>query len=124
MATTKTKPRPTSSSRVVVKVKPRSAPSAARVVVAKAKARPVAIMGERESLAELLLTPPLTLEDHLVRIRALGDRVRECVQFMCGVDKMDGTCAEAKQRSVAMFYDRLLILDRELCRIQEELQLG
>jgi hypothetical protein len=118
--TTKTKPRPVSApSRLASKSKPRSA-----VVTASAKARPAATFCERESLAELLLTPPASLEDYVVRIRALGERVHGCVQFMCAVQKMNGTCAEAKQRSVAQFYDRLVLLDRELCRIQEELQLG
>ena len=121
--TTKTKSRTVSApARVATATKTKSRSPAAPA--ASVKARPAAVFSERESLAELLLIPPSSLDDYLVRIRALGERVRGCVQFMCGVEKMNGTCAEAKQRSVALFYDRLVILDRELCRIQEELQLG
>ena|SRR5438270_5015210 len=121
--TTKTKSRPVSApTRLASKSKPRSA--AVVISAASAKARPTATFCERESLAELLLTPPASLEDYVVRIKALGERVHGCVQFMCSVHKVNGTSAEAKQRSVAQFYDRLVMLDRELCRIQEELQLG
>jgi hypothetical protein len=121
--TTKTKSRSVSTpARLVSKTKSRT--PAPPVAAANTKARPATSFTERESLAELLLTPPATLDDYLIRIRALGERVRGCVQFMCAVEKMNGTCAEAKQRSVAQFYDRLVMLDRELCRIQEELQLG
>jgi len=40
------------------------------------------------------------------------------------VGKMNGSSAEAKERAVAFFYERLLGMERELSRIQEELQLG
>jgi hypothetical protein len=79
---------------------------------------------EKETIQELLLTQPHSLDDYAVRIRALGDRIISYVKFMGTVDQLDGSCAEAKQRSMSMFYDRLIYLDRELNRIQEELQLG
>ena len=93
-------------------------------MAAKTKSRPPSTFPDLEPINELLRTPPTNTEERLVHIRALGQRVKGYVQFMCAVQKMNGTCAEAKQRSVAQFYDRLVLLDRELCRIQEELQLG
>jgi len=76
------------------------------------------------SVQDLLLTPPVTLEDHLLRIQVLGKRVTEYVQFMAAIEKVSGTSPEAKQKAVAVFYERLLVLERVLGRIQEELQLG
>src|SRR4051794_15127750 len=112
----------------VNKAKARSAPAASRVtasrvapnrVTAKAKARTAASLTENESLTDLLLTPPATMEDYLARIRALGERIGGCVEFMCGIEQFNGTCVDNKRRSVAQFYDRLVFLDRELCRIRE-----
>jgi hypothetical protein len=40
------------------------------------------------------------------------------------VAKLNGTSAESKHRAVAMFYERLFLLEQELCKIQENLQLG
>lgn len=67
--------------------------------------------------------PPLTLEARLVRIQALGQRVAGHIEFICGVANLAGTSAEAKQKTVAVFYERLLALEGELDRIQEKLRL-
>src|SRR5262249_35017670 len=99
--TTKTKSR---SARVVVSAsraaKPKarsaaSAVSAARLTATRAKARPANPIAERESLTELLQIPPNNMEDYLLRIRGLGERITDCIKFMCGVEQMNGTCAEA-----------------------------
>jgi hypothetical protein len=67
--------------------------------------------------------PPLTLEARLVRIQALGQRIAGHIDFICGVPNLAGTSAEAKQKTVAVFYERLLALEGELNRIQEKLRL-
>ena len=67
--------------------------------------------------------PPLTLETRLVRIQALGQRIASHIAFIGGVANLVGTSAEAKQKTVAVFYERLLVLERELDRIQEKLRL-
>jgi hypothetical protein len=69
-------------------------------------------------------TPPLTTEDQLLHIRALGQRIAGHVEFMCGVGILQGTSPESKQKAVAVFHDRLKTLERELSRIQENLRLG
>ena len=128
--------RPSSSSRVVAarpsrvaaaKTKRREPPkpklngSAHRVRSARATA---AAINEKETFQEMLLTQPNSMDDYLVRIRTLGDRIRGYVQFMGGIEHMNGSCLETKRRSMCLFYDRLVLLDRELNRIQEELQLA
>jgi hypothetical protein len=67
--------------------------------------------------------PPLTLETRLVRIQALGQRIAGHIAFICGVTNLAGTSAEAKQKTVAVFYERLLAFEGELDRIQENLRL-
>jgi len=68
--------------------------------------------------------PPLTTEERLQRIAALGRRVAEYVEFMAQVGGLNGTSAEAKDRAVAAFYERLTVLEGQLARIHEELRLG
>jgi hypothetical protein len=68
--------------------------------------------------------PPQTLEARLLRIQALGQRIAGHINFICGVANLAGTSAEAKQKTVAVFYERLLAFEGELDRIQENLRLG
>jgi hypothetical protein len=70
------------------------------------------------------LTPPWTLAEHLQRIEALGQRINGYVQFMCQVGSLNGTSAEAKERSVTAFYERMVIVERQLRCIQDALQLA
>ncbi len=69
-------------------------------------------------------SPPCTTEERLLRIEAMGKRIHEYVQFMCQVGGLSGSSAEAKERAVVAFYERLAALERQLGRIQEELRLG
>ena len=72
----------------------------------------------------LSLIPVWTMQDRLQRIQALGEQISKYIKFMCEVEKLAGTSTEAKERSVAAFYERMVILERQLCRIQEDLRLG
>jgi hypothetical protein len=77
-----------------------------------------------ESSSELLRSVPLTTEDRLEHIHALGQRVTSYVKFMCTVERMEGSSAESKERAVAVFYDRLYALEQELSRIHDSLLLA
>ena len=67
---------------------------------------------------------PLTTEDRLTRIQALGKRIDGYIAFMCSVNQMNGSSAEAKHKAVQVFYERLRTVEQELGQIQEELRLG
>ena len=69
-------------------------------------------------------TPPWTTEERLQRIEAMGQRIQACVQFMCQIGGLGGTSGEAKDRAVAAFHERLSVLESELSRIREDLELG
>jgi hypothetical protein len=73
---------------------------------------------------DLGLTPPWTREDRLLHIQALGKRIERSIQFICAVGDLNGTSTEAKDKAVAVFYERLSALERQLSRIQEDLELG
>jgi hypothetical protein len=77
-----------------------------------------------DSSNDLLRTVPLTTEDRLAHIHALGQRVGSYVKFMCTVARLEGSSAESKERAVSVFYDRLYILEQELSRIHDSLLLG
>jgi hypothetical protein len=64
-------------------------------------------------------TIPCTPEERLQRIEALGDRIAGYVRFMCELGTTVGTSAEAKERARAAFYERLLVVERQLGQIKE-----
>lgn len=77
----------------------------------------------RATLAGPWSTPPWTLEERLHRIEALGQKIGGYVQFMCQVANLNGASAEVKEKSVSDFYERLVIVERQLGRIHENLRL-
>jgi hypothetical protein len=90
----------------------------------KTRSRRVAPRPEEELQAGPWLTPPWTNEERLQRIEALRQRINGYVEYISRVANLSGTSAEAKDKAVAAFYERMLILERLLGRIQEELHLG
>jgi len=68
--------------------------------------------------------PPPTTDERLRDIAAMGQRIHGYVQFMCQIDTLAGTSAEAKQTALVAFHERLAALERQLGRIHDELQLG
>lgn len=59
-----------------------------------------------------------------MHIGVLGKRVEEHVIFMSRVERMCGTSAEAKNKALSSFYQRLVLMEVELGRVREELELG
>ena len=66
---------------------------------------------------------PLTMEERLHRIEALGKRIESYVQFMCQIPNMTGTSSEVKNRAVTVFFDQLVIVEAQLAHIHDELRL-
>ena len=90
----------------------------------KASSRSTAALPEEELPVGSWLTPPWTTAECLKRIEALGRRINGYVQFIGKVGNLNGTSAEAKAKAVAAFYEKMIVLERQLGRIQEDLQLG
>jgi hypothetical protein len=68
-------------------------------------------------------SPPWTQEERLARIEALGQRIDGFIRFMCQIGSLKGASAEAKERAVTAFYERMVVVESQLGRIQEEFQL-
>ncbi len=90
----------------------------------KTKSRAVAPSAAAAPIDDLWSTVPLTTEDRLLRIQALGQRIDGYIRFMCAIGHLNGSSTEAKDKAVAVFYERLITMEQELGRIQEDLQLG
>ena len=90
----------------------------------KTTSRSAVIRPTLETPPDIGLTPPWNTEDRLVHIEALGKRIDQHIRFICSVGKLNGTSAEAKDKAVTVFYERLRSLERQLDRIHEDLQLG
>jgi hypothetical protein len=77
----------------------------------------------REAQAGPGPTPPLTLEERLHGIEVMGQRIDGYIRFMCQVGSLNGISAEAKEKAVTAFYERIVVVESQLGRIQEDLQL-
>jgi hypothetical protein len=86
--------------------------------------RPAAPRAEEDPLAGFGATPPWTTEERLQHIQAMIKRINGYAEYISQVANLSGTSAEAKDKAVAAFYERMVILERQLRRIQEELHLG
>jgi hypothetical protein len=122
---TKTKPRPARAAAKVTAapVKKSTAPLI-KVSSASSKAPPPTSKAPLAVTVELPRTPPATAEEFLTHISALGKRIEGHVTFMSAVERLNGTSAEAKNKALTQFYQRLVLMEVELNRVREELELG
>jgi hypothetical protein len=98
---------------------------AAKVKI-KAKPKAKSKVAPQEAVLPQQGPPPtsLTVEERLAQIELLGKRVVEQVRFVATVVKMPGTSAEARQKTVAQFHERLFASEQALEKILDELRLG
>jgi hypothetical protein len=68
-------------------------------------------------------TAPPDAAELLRRIAALGQRITAYVEFMGQADNRNGASAEAKDKALAAFYDKLLVVERQLARIHDNFRL-
>jgi hypothetical protein len=68
--------------------------------------------------------PAWTTPERLQRIEAMIKRIDEYVRFLATIGNLDGTSAEAKDKAVAAFYERMAVLQLQLGQILEDFQLG
>jgi hypothetical protein len=84
-----------------------------------------AAVGPKKSpLAAPWPTPPWNTEERLQRIQAMGQQINGYIQFLSPIGDLKGTSTEAKDIAVTAFYERMVIVQRQLGRIHEDLQLG
>lgn len=67
---------------------------------------------------------PGTIEDRLRAIDELKEQIVGHAGYIAKVVAMTGTSSESKERAVAAFYDRMVVFERQLSRIRDDLQLG
>ena len=68
-------------------------------------------------------TPPRSpLAEHVYRIGELGKRIDAVIQFMSKIDEHSGS-DEVKTRAALAFYEKLLVVEQQLFRIQDEYRL-
>jgi hypothetical protein len=66
---------------------------------------------------------PLTMEERLHRIETMRIRIDGYIQFMCRIAELTGTSNEIKQRAVTVFYEQMVLVERQLGRIHDEFRL-
>jgi hypothetical protein len=74
-------------------------------------------------LLPVATTPPWTSEERLLRIEWMTQRINGYVQFMCQRGNLKNTSSEAQDRAIVAFYERMVILERQLGRIHDDFQL-
>jgi len=65
---------------------------------------------------------PMTTDERLKQIEVLRQRIDQAVDFLCST--RNGTSAEAKEKAIVSFHERMVLLEGQLSRIKEELLLG
>jgi hypothetical protein len=69
------------------------------------------------------LTPAWTMQERVHRIEGLGQKIAGYIDFMCQIARVEGVSEEAKERAVAAFYDRMVLVEKQLGKLQEDLRL-
>ena len=82
-----------------------------------------ALSPTRDARESLWVTTASSLEERVQRIESMGQRITGYIQFMCQIAGLSGTSAEAKERGVTAFYERMVVVESQLRRIHEELRL-
>lgn len=65
----------------------------------------------------------LTLEEHIHCIKALSQRMDGYIRFVCQLGNEPGASDEVKKRALAVFYRQMIIAERQLGLIYNELRL-
>jgi hypothetical protein len=86
----------------------------------KSKTPPRRVPGTAESDPT---KPPLTVEEYLHRIEAMGKRIDSYIQYICQLTGQSGMSAEVKERAVREFYQEMILVDGQLARIHDLLRL-
>jgi hypothetical protein len=63
------------------------------------------------------------MEERLLRIEAMGKRIASFVEYMCSVRDLTTTSDEAKEKAVRAFYEKILLVERQLANIHDEFKL-
>jgi hypothetical protein len=85
--------------------------------------RPPARFPELDPINHLLRSPPMTTEDHLTHVRALGKKIEGYIDSICSAGGPNRASEEARDKAVRTFYERLHVLEQELRRVHDEFQL-
>jgi hypothetical protein len=67
--------------------------------------------------------PPMTLDEYVYRIEALGKRIDVYLRFMGRIVEHTGLSDEMKTRAIIAFYEKLIIAEQQLGRIHDEFSL-
>ena len=90
---------------------------------AKAAPRPAVAAARKKPYESITLAPPLTMEERVHRIEALGKRIDSYISFMCQIVTQAGSSAEVKERAVMAFYAQMVVVESQLAKIHDELRL-
>lgn len=85
--------------------------------------KPSARFPELEPINHLLRSPPVTMEDRLAHVRALGKKIDGYIQSICAAGGPSGSSEEVREKAVRAFYERLHFLEQELRQIHDAFQL-
>ena len=68
--------------------------------------------------------PPWTTAERLRHIEALARQINTYVAYVCQAEAANGASVEVREKAIADFYNRMVVLECDLCRIHQELQLA
>jgi len=63
------------------------------------------------------------MEERLLRIESMGKRIVGFIEYMSSVRNVTTTSSETKEKAVRAFYEKLVLVERQLARIHDEFKL-
>jgi hypothetical protein len=69
------------------------------------------------------LASSLNSEERMQRIKAMGQRIVGYVESMCQPGDQGGSSAEATEKAVTAFYERMLVVESQLRKIHDDFRL-
>ena len=69
-------------------------------------------------------TVPWTTEERLERIVAMSQQINGYIEFMSKPGDLKGTSGEARDNAVRAFYERMVIIERQLARTYGDFRLA
>jgi hypothetical protein len=92
-------------------------------MIKKANGPPDASLPPRRDLLSSGPALHLTHDERLQRIEAMGERISGYIRFMCAAGTLTNASTEVKERAVAAFHERMLVVEKQLARIYEQFRL-
>ena len=66
---------------------------------------------------------PVTADERRADIDRIAERINGIVRFICDMSELPGTSAEVRDKAIAAFHARMVVAEKHLTHIRDQLRL-